>query len=60
LGAYPDVNLKDARRLRDEARTTLAAGVDPTEKKRRDAHSAKLSAANSFDSVPGRDPLVTT
>ncbi|OYU34535.1 MAG: hypothetical protein CFE35_14185 [Novosphingobium sp. PASSN1] len=25
FGAYPDVNLKDARRLRDEARTTLVA-----------------------------------
>lgn len=51
LGTYPDVNLKDARRLRDEARTTLAAGVDPAEKKRREAYTAKVSAANSFEAV---------
>jgi hypothetical protein len=51
FGNYPDVNLKDARRLRDEARALLAAGIDPAEKKRRDAHTAKVSAANSFDAV---------
>ena len=51
FGAYPDVNLKEARRLRDEARATLAAGVDPAEKKRRDAHTAKISAANSFQAA---------
>ena len=51
FGTYPEVNLKDARRMRDEARATLAAGVDPAEKKRRDAHTAKISAANSFEAV---------
>ncbi|MFD2780826.1 tyrosine-type recombinase/integrase [Novosphingobium pokkalii] len=51
FGAYPDVNLKEARRLRDEARATLAAGIDPAEKKRRDAHTAKISAANSFQAA---------
>ncbi|MDR6512493.1 integrase [Novosphingobium capsulatum] len=51
FGAYPDVNLKEGRRLRDEARATLAAGIDPAEKKRRDAHTAKISAANSFQAA---------
>jgi integrase len=51
LGTYPDVSLKDARELRDEARTLLAKGIDPAEKKRRDAHVAKVSAANSFAAV---------
>ena len=51
FGTYPEVNLKDARRLRDDARASLAAGVDPAEKKRRDAHTAKISAANSFEAV---------
>ncbi|MFY7835206.1 MAG: tyrosine-type recombinase/integrase [Novosphingobium sp.] len=51
FGTYPEVNLKDARRMRDEARATLAAGVDPAEKKRREAHTAKISAANSFEAV---------
>ncbi|KUR81211.1 integrase arm-type DNA-binding domain-containing protein [Novosphingobium sp. Fuku2-ISO-50] len=51
LGTYPDVSLKDARALRDDARTLLAKGIDPAEKKRRDAHIAKVSAANSFAAV---------
>ena len=51
LGAYPDVGLKDARDLRDEARKLLASGVDPAERKRRDRHAAKVSAANSFAAV---------
>ncbi|HMP56949.1 MAG TPA: integrase arm-type DNA-binding domain-containing protein [Novosphingobium sp.] len=51
FGSYPDVNLKDARRMRDEARALLAAGIDPAEKKRRDAHTARISAANSFEAV---------
>ncbi len=51
FGTYPEVNLKEARRLRDEARASLAAGIDPAEKKRRDAHTAKVSAANSFEAV---------
>ncbi|MEQ1498812.1 MAG: integrase arm-type DNA-binding domain-containing protein [Novosphingobium sp.] len=51
LGGYPDVSLKDARDLRDDARKLLASGVDPAEKKRRDRHAAKVSAANSFAAV---------
>ena len=51
LGAYPDLGLKAARELRDEARTLMAQGVDPAEKKRRDIHIAKVSAANSFAAV---------
>ena len=51
LGAYPDVSLKDARDQRDEARKLLASGVDPAEKKKRDRHAAKVSAANSFSAV---------
>ncbi len=51
LGGYPDVSLKDARDLRDDARKLLASGVDPAEKKRRDRHTAKVSAANSFAAV---------
>lgn len=51
LGTFPDVGLKDARELRDQARALLAKGIDPAEKKRRDAHAAKISAANTFASV---------
>lgn len=35
LGAYPDVNLKDARDRRDQARKLLANGIDPAEKRKR-------------------------
>jgi len=48
FGAYPEVSLKAARDLRDDARKLLAAGIDPAEKKKQDRHAAKVSAANSF------------
>jgi integrase len=51
LGTYPEVSLKEARDLRDDARALLAKGIDPAEKKRRDVHAAKVSAANSFAAV---------
>ncbi len=34
IGRYPDVNLKEARRRRDEAREMLANGLNPEEQKR--------------------------
>lgn len=34
FGAYPAVSLKDARKLRDEAKGILAKGIDPMEYKR--------------------------
>jgi integrase len=51
LGRYPDVGLKEAREGRDSARQQIAQGIDPAEKKRRDKHAAKVSAANSFSAV---------
>ncbi len=51
LGAYPDVSLRQARDLRDEARSLLARGVDPAEKKRRDGRAAKVNATNTFGDV---------
>lgn len=51
LGAYPEIGLKDARRLRDDARSTLAAGIDPARRKREQKAVAKLGAANSFEAI---------
>lgn len=51
LGSYPELGLKDARRLRDEARSTLVSGVDPAEKKQFDKVTAKIKADNSFSVV---------
>jgi hypothetical protein len=50
FGVYPDVNLKDARQRRDDARELLAEGTDPAavrrEEKSRDAYE-RLAAKNS-------------
>ena len=51
LGPYPEISLKDARALRDEARKLVALGIDPAEQKRRDAHAAKINAANTFEAL---------
>jgi integrase len=51
LGTFPEVGLKDARDLRDDARALLAKGIDPADKKRRDKQAAKVSAANTFSAV---------
>lgn len=54
LGVYPEVSLKDARELRDEARKLLANGVDPSDLRR--AKKAAISDAieNSFEAI-GRE-----
>lgn len=51
LGRYPDVSLKEARRRRDEARQTLAMGIDPGEEKKQIVLAAALNASNSFEAV---------
>lgn len=51
LGRYPDVALKEARERAAEARKLIAAGVDPSEKKRVDRLDATLRAATTFKAV---------
>lgn len=51
LGSYPEISLKDARELRDQARSLRAKGIDPADQKRRDKHAAKVGAANTFSAV---------
>ncbi len=53
FGRYPEISLKEARRRRDEARQTLAMGIDPGEEKKQQARAAALNAANSFEAVGG-------
>jgi hypothetical protein len=53
LGIYPDVTLAAARRLRDEARALLAAGVNPSEERRQERanlrdEAVRLEAAMRF------------
>ena len=51
LGRYPDVALRDAREGGAEARKLIAAGIDPSEKKRVDRLDATLKAATTFKAV---------
>lgn len=48
VGAYPQVGLADARRLRDEAKKKLSEGFGPSLAKKRDQLVAKAAAGNTF------------
>ena len=50
-GAYPDVSLVQARTKRDEARSLIADGTDPSVQKRLDQIAAELSARTTFKLV---------
>jgi integrase len=47
FGVYPDVSLALARKRREEARTLLAEGGDPSEKKK----AEKVAGSNSFRAI---------
>lgn len=51
LGAYPEVGLAKARKLRDAAREKLADGQDPALERKKAKFSAKLSAGITFAGV---------
>lgn len=42
IGTYPDLSLKDARDMRDEARSQLAKGIDPSAAKQAKNKAAEL------------------
>jgi len=51
LGTYPQVSLAEARKRRDEARTMLAEGIDPSEQ-RKAAKAAEVErGTNSFETI---------
>ena len=51
FGAYPATSLADARTKRDEARKLLAAGIDPSAKRKQDHLDAAMSARNTFGAI---------
>lgn len=51
LGAYPEVSLAKARKLRDAAREQLADGHDPALERKKAKFTAKLSAGITFAAV---------
>ncbi len=51
LGAWPAVSLKDARQLREEAKTLLAKGIDPGEQRKQDKVREAVERNNTFDAI---------
>ncbi|ESY23258.1 integrase arm-type DNA-binding domain-containing protein [Mesorhizobium sp. LNJC394B00] len=51
FGAFPAVGLKDARRLRQDAKELMAKGLDPAEQKKIAKREAKLKASNTLEKV---------
>ncbi|MEZ5477196.1 MAG: integrase arm-type DNA-binding domain-containing protein [Thiolinea sp.] len=51
LGTYPDVSLKDARELHEEARKVLASGMDPAQHKKVQKRTRAKLVQNSFEVV---------
>jgi integrase len=54
LGTYPDISLKEARELRDEARKLVAKGIDPRTERRQALQAAGVGNANTFAAVAER------
>ncbi|CAM3859139.1 uncharacterized protein DUF4102 [Kerstersia gyiorum] len=51
LGTYPEVSLRDARHLRDQARVLLSKGINPRLDRKRKRQAVRLAQANSFEAI---------
>ncbi|MBF8767897.1 IS66 family transposase [Pseudomonas putida] len=51
LGGYPEVSLREARALRDEARALLAKGINPHTGRKQKRRAARLASENTFGAV---------
>jgi len=51
FGPYPQVSLRDARKMRDEARDLLGEGKDPVLEKQREKLRGEALAENTFTSI---------
>lgn len=51
LGTYPEVSLREARALRDEARALLAKGINPKIDRKQKLRAVRLATENSFKAV---------
>ncbi len=51
LGAWPAVTLKDARKLREDAKSLLAKGIDPGERRKQDKVREAVERNNTFDAI---------
>src|SRR5579859_2377073 len=51
FGPYPAVSLGDAREKRDAARKLLAAGTDPSERRKQEKREAAILNTNTFGAI---------
>ncbi|WP_198937291.1 integrase arm-type DNA-binding domain-containing protein [Herbaspirillum camelliae] len=51
LGSYPEIGLREARTLRDEARVLLAQGINPHTDRKQKRHAVKLAFDYTFKAV---------
>lgn len=51
FGEYPRMSLREARRLRDDARDSLSKGTDPAYEKKRERLRAKVLAEDTFSAI---------
>ncbi len=51
LGTYPEIGLREARALRDEARTLLARGINPHTERKQKRRALYLAVEHTFESV---------
>jgi integrase len=51
IGSYPEISLSKARQLRDEARSLIATGKDPSQEKQRAKTRSRIQAANTFNAI---------
>ncbi len=51
FGTYPQVSLKEARTLRDEAKLEMIRGGDPVQRRRQEKLAAQIRAGNLFEEV---------
>ena len=51
FGTYPEISLKEARQLRDDARSLVAKGIDPRIQRRKDRQSNNERATHTFNHV---------
>lgn len=51
LGTYPEISLKEARELRDQARSLVAKGTDPRSQRREEKRAAADSSIKTFEAV---------
>lgn len=51
LGNYPEISLREARTLRDEARALLAKGINPHVERKQKRHAIQLASEYTFQAV---------